>query len=198
MKLIKYLSDNFFTKQELLDISKVSEYKFEEFQAQGIMPRRSYKLNLELSSDSFFGLHKQKEEIEYYAKGYSSWLGVVQSIKTTEDIYSIFSERYTNEISRLMEQGHTSTDPKVNSKINLHIVEEWKNFLDGIYGLCTKSGLPEDIAGKELAILEINELSISDQLTGEQYNKLTRAVNLLDSSSSMFAPHERVKSSRHR
>jgi hypothetical protein len=64
--------------------------------------------------------------------------------------------------------------------------------------LCTKSGLPEDIAAKEFSILEINELSEIGELSTEQTNKLTIAVNLLDSASSLFAPHERLKSSRHR
>lgn len=71
-------------------------------------------------------------------------------------------------------------------------------FLNGIYGLCTKSGLPEDIAAKEFAIIEINELSIFDALNKEQLVKLTNAVNLLDKVSSLFAPHERLKSSRER
>ncbi|MCJ8295556.1 MAG: DUF6058 family natural product biosynthesis protein, partial [Colwellia sp.] len=79
-----------------------------------------------------------------------------------------------------------------------HINEEWYLFLSGIYGLCTKTGLPEDIAAKEFSILEINELSELDDLTDQQINKLTVAVNLLDSASSLFAPHERLRSSRHR
>jgi hypothetical protein len=63
--------------------------------------------------------------------------------------------------------------------------------------LCTKSGLPEDIAAKELAVIEINELLALNELSLDELEKLTLAVNLLDSASSFFAPHERLRSSRH-
>lgn len=198
MELIKYLNDNFFTKQQLLDISKVTERELANYQEQGIMPKCSYRLNLSIDSDSFFGLHQEIEEVEYYAKGYASWLAVIQSLKTKEGVYAVFYQRYINTIENLKVQGHSSSDPKINANIGLHVEEEWRHFLNGIYGLCTASGLPEDIAAKEFAIIEINELSASDELDKENLVKLTNAVNLLDASSSMFAPHERLKSSRHR
>jgi hypothetical protein len=58
--------------------------------------------------------------------------------------------------------------------------------------------LPEDIAAKELAILEINEIIEKPNIDEMQLNRLERAVNLLDSVSALFAPHEILKSSRHR
>ena len=198
MELIKYLNDHFFTKQELLDISKVTEQDLSKYQENGVMPKCSYKLSLNLTSDSFFGTHTNEQEIEYYAKGYSSWLAIIQSLNSTESVYSIFSERYKSAIKNLKEKGHSSNNPKITSMLSDHIKEEWHHFLNGIYGLCTKSGLPEDIAAKEFSILEINEFSELNELTIEQMNKLTLAVNLLDSASSLFAPHERLKSSRHR
>mgnify|MGYP000610323971 CR=1 FL=1 len=198
MELIKYLNEHFFTKQELLDISKVTEQDFLKYQENGAMPKCSYKLSLNLTSDSYFGLHSNEQEIEYFAKGYSSWLAIIQSLKSAESVYLIFSERYKNAIKNLKEKGHSSSNPKITSGLNGHIKEEWPHFLNGTYGLCTQSGLPEDIAAKELSILEINELSEFNELSPEQIKKLTLAVNLLDSASSLFAPHERLKSSRHR
>lgn len=198
MELLKYLNEHFFTKNELLNVSKVTEQELSGYQTQGVMPRYSYKLNLSLQSDSFFGVHNEVDEVEYYAKGYSSWLALVQSLTSENAIYAIFAERYQTAIDNLKKEGHSSSDPKVNEGIELHIQEEWQHFLNGTYGLCTKSGLPEDISAKELAILEINELTAADKLTEKQLNKLTAAVNLLDSASALFAPHERPKSSRHR
>lgn len=198
MELIKYLNECFFTKQELLDISKITEQEFVKYQESGVMPKCSYKIILNLKSDSFLGLHSEEQEIEYYAKGYSSWLVTIHSINSTDIIYSAFVKRYKAKIEHLIEQGHSTNNPKLNSDIELHIEEEWRHFLNGTYGLCTKSGLPEDIAAKELATLEINELSDKTELNKEQLNRLSAAVNLLDSASSFFAPHERLKSSRHR
>lgn len=198
MELIQYLNKYFFTQQELLDITKITEQDLLKYQEDGLMPKCSYKLSLNIKSDSFFGLHDDEQKIEYYAKGYSSWLALVQSLNSKEAVYSVFANRYKIAIERLEESGYYSTNPKVTSELNEHIKEEWSHFLNGIYGLCTKSGLPEDIAAKELSILVINELSEHNELSHEQLNKLTLAVDLLDSASSLFAPHERLKSSRHR
>jgi len=198
VELIQYLNQYFFTQQELLDITKITEQDLLKYQEDGLMPKCSYKLSLNIKSDSFFGLHDDEQEIEYYAKGYSSWLAVVQSLNSKEAVYAVFANRYKIAIERLEESGYYSTNPKVTSELNEHINEEWSHFLNGIYGLCTKSGLPEDIAAKELSILVINELSEHNDLSHEQLNKLTLAVDLLDSASSLFAPHERLKSSRHR
>lgn len=78
------------------------------------------------------------------------------------------------------------------------IKETWGHFIQGTYGLCTKSGLPEDIAVKAVAIFEINRLTESDELSQAALTALEKAVNLLDESSALFAPHERLRSSRHR
>ena len=198
MELIKYLNKYFFTRQYLLEITKITEQDLIKYQEDGLMPKCSYKLSLNIKSDSFFGSHDDEQEIEYYAKGYSSWLAIIQSHNSAEAVYSVFANRYKAAIERLKEQGYYSTNSKVTSALSEHIKEEWSHFLNGIYGLCTKSGLPEDIAAKELSILIINKLSEHNELTPEQLNKLTLAVDLLDSASSLFAPPERLKSSRYR
>ncbi|TQV81536.1 DUF6058 family natural product biosynthesis protein [Aliikangiella coralliicola] len=198
MDLIQYLNQNFYTREQLLDLSKVDSKVFQELQSKGIMPQCSYRLTSQLCCDSFFGEHTESYSTEYYAKGYTSWLGILVTLRNTDDAYSIFKERYELKISSLFQAGFLSQNSKVNSELNSHIKEEWKHFIDGVYGLCTKSGLPEDIASKELSILIINQLLESEKLTDKELKQLTDAVNLLDSASSMFAPHERIKSSRRR
>lgn len=197
MDLINYLNNNYYTKQQLLDLAKVNEVELSYFQENKVMPTCSYKLSLSYMSDSFFGEFNHQDEIEYYAKGYVSWIGMLKVTANLQDVFSIFAQRYTQSISDLKEAGYNSNNAKVNSTLDLHIKEEWGHFLNGIYGLCTKSGLPEDIAGKELAILQINEILEQDKAKVD-LSQLTKAVNLLDRSSSMFGPHERLKSSRHR
>lgn len=196
MELIKYLNEHFLTTCELLELSKITERELRELQQKGLMPQCSYKLNLE--SDSFFGTHIDSQELEYYAKGYISWLAAVKNYECSEVTYLSFSERYKFALNELKSEGYTASDYKVNEGIDLHIEEEWSHFLKGIYGLCTKSGLPEDIAAKELAILEFNEIIEMPNIDEMQLNRLECAVNLLDSVSALFAPHEVLKSSRHR
>lgn len=198
MELINYLNEHFLTQQELLDVTKISEQTLVAYQKDGLMPMCSYKLNVTMQSDSFFGLHNENQTIEYYAKGYVSWLAVIETSTSPETIYSLFEQRYKQAIKVLKQQGHSSDNPKISSAVNDHIKDEWEHFLKGIYGLCTQSGLPEDIAAKEFSIIEINELMALEELNPQQIKKLTRAVDLLDSASSLFAPHERLRSSRHR
>ena len=197
MDLIKYLNENYYTKQQLLDLAQISEAELFNFQEKRVMPTYSYKLSLNYSSNSFFGEFNNQSEIEYYAKGYLSWIGMLKITTNFQDVFPIFAQRYAQSISELKKTGYSSRDEKVNSKLDSHIEEEWVHFLNGVYGLCTKTGLPEDIAGKELAVLQISEILEMDK---EKIDlaQLTKAVNLLDKSSSMFAPHERLKSSRHR
>lgn len=198
MELINYLNEHFITKEQLLEHSKVTGDTLSELQHQGLMPLCSYRLRLNLESDSFLGKHTENQGLEYYAKGYISWLTAINYLPGKQHAYRVFSERYEATIKQLKSIGHSSANPKVNGALAQHIEQEWSHFLQGIYGLCTKSGLPEDIAAKELAILEINELLEHAGLDQKQLKRLERAVNLLDSASSLFAPHERLKSSRHR
>ncbi len=197
MDLINYLNENYYTKQQLIDLANISETELSSFQEQKVMPTCSYKLALSYSCESVFGEFNSQNEIEYYAKGYLSWIETIKVTADLQNVFSIFSQRYTTSLSELKNAGFKSDDPKINSKLDLHIEEEWGHFLNGVYGLCTKSGLPEDIAGKELAALLINEIleQKNDFIDLEQ---LTKVTNLLDKSSSMFAPHERPRSSRYR
>jgi hypothetical protein len=196
VELINYLNENYYTKQQLLCLANINEAELSYFQEKKIMPIYSYKLSLNYSSDSFLGNFDSHNEIEYYAKGYLSWIGMIKVVHH-QDVFAIFARRYTASITELKILGYTSSDEKVNSNLDLHIREEWGHFLNGIYGLCTKSGLPEDIASKELAVLQISEILELDK-ENIDIPQLTKAVNLLDQSSSLFAPHERIKSSRHR
>jgi nitrogen-specific signal transduction histidine kinase len=198
LELINYLNSYFLTTQQLLEQAKVSTDQLAHFQRQGVMPQCSYKLNLQLSSDSFFGLHSEQQTIEYYAKGYVSWLAVLQSEPAVDAVFAIFSDRYRHTIEQLKTQGHRTENTKLTSEFASHLQQEWQHFLAGIYGLCTKTGLPEDIAAKEFAVIQINELTALTELSAAQRDRLTAAVDLLDAASSLFAPHERLKSSRHR
>ncbi len=198
MELIRYLNKYFFTKQQLLDISKITNSEFEYFISLGVMPKHSYKLKAKVVSDSFFGEHIVNESIEYFAKGYAAWIGSLQILDDKNNAFLVFSKRYRERIAYLAQKGFVSDDPRVNGAIDSHIEKEWISFIDGIYGLCTKSGLPEDIASKELATLLINSFIGCKKLNKSGETKLANAVDLLDLSSSLFAPHERRKSSRHR
>ncbi|BBN83708.1 hypothetical protein PA25_36930 [Pseudoalteromonas sp. A25] len=198
MQLLDYLNDNFISLSQLLSASGASEQELRLYQLNGMMPKASYVLNLHLSCNSFFGHHQEQTECEYYAKGYLYWLGIVQANADPEFIYQAFSQRYQQTLDALKAQGYQCNDEKLSTKLAEHIESEWQHFLSGSYGLCTRSGLPENIAAKELAIAQINELTRNENLGANELSALTKAVDLLDKASACFAPHERQRSSRHR
>ena len=198
MELINYLNEHFLTRDELLETAKISEETLRIYQEQQVMPGPSYRLFLSLSCDSYFGEHDNEQRLEYYAKGYLTWLGILQSLDNLKDAFIVFKERYIKTIDELEKNGYEDCIRELKESIDEQVEQEWGHFLNGTYGLCTKSGLPEDIAAKELAIREIKRLISFSKLSDEQLSKLAEAVNLLDEVSALFAPHEKPRSSRQR
>ena len=206
LELIKYLSEYFYSKDELMSLAKITAGQLEKYQALGVMPEPSYKVNMIAACDSFFGEHEELQELEFYAKGYASWLDDLQilqhkfcqEIQFKNEVFKLFYQRYCSEQERLKSLGYVCNDFKLVSELDAYNTETWDHFIQGTYGVCTKSGLPDDIAAKAVAIFEINRLTESDELSKAELNALENVVDLLDESSALFAPHERLRSSRHR
>ncbi|WDE03476.1 hypothetical protein SG34_019035 [Thalassomonas viridans] len=216
--LLNYLNEHFYTRSQLLARANIGGADFDSLLAQGLIPSASYRVKLSLRLDSFFGDKSLQEGTEYYAKGYLGWLkdilalqaqgnekqsgatGVKAEVKAAA--FSGFCLRYQAQLAKLAAAGFASEHMQDTDKLNELLALQWQHFLKGTYGLCTRSGLPEDIAAKELAI-EIIKILVGEglerapeRLAMEEKAQLARAVDLLDSVASEFAPHERKLSSR--
>jgi hypothetical protein len=188
MELLRYLEDTYLTEAQLLSSSGLRAAELADLQARRLMPQPSYALRLDIACDSYFGAHAEQTSVRYYAHGTTQWAATVRTLAHEEDGFNMFAGRY---LARLEALGGAAHKPDLR--------EEWRHFLSGTYGLCTRSGLPEDIAAKELAAATIRSLSahgVAD-LDGAQRERLLAAIDLLDLASSQFAPHERTRSSRH-
>ena len=190
MELIDYLNRHFFTRGQLLAAAGIGAERLDALVGAGAMPAASYRLHLALGCDSFFGAHAEEHALEYYARGYVDWIAALED--APGEPFARFALRYREALAALPLR---CADPKLNAGIEQHLREEWRHFLDGTYGLCTRSGLPEDIAAKELAICVIREETGAGTA---DLARLKAAVDLLDRASSPFAPHERARSSRRR
>ncbi|VXB02210.1 DUF6058 family natural product biosynthesis protein [Massilia sp. 9I] len=190
MELLDYLQQHFLTRAQLLTASSITSARLDALIDRGVMPRPSYRIQLNTRCASFFGEHDEEAGAEYYATGYPSWIAVLEA--STEDPFAIFARRYRAALGAL---PMTTIDPKLGAGLDAHLRDEWGHFLSGTYGLCTRSGLPGDIAAKELAICVIKELTAQED---PERGRLRQAVDLLDRTSSPFAPHERARSSRRR
>jgi len=194
MDLVSYLNQYFYTKYQLLEQCKINELDFKQYQQKAIMPLASYKINIQC--DSFFGEHIEAQSTEFYPKSYVFWLTGLPKIPETQTVFDVFSSRYKTQLKKLNDLGLYSIDDKFNKSLNSHIKQEWQHFLKGTYGVCTKSGLVEDIATKELSTSIVNELISNKYISGRKRKQLKISVDLLDSATSIFAPHERKMSSR--
>jgi uncharacterized protein YeaO (DUF488 family) len=201
MELFRYLDNAFFTEPELLAASGIGAAQLADLQARRVMPRASYRLRVDIACDSYFGAHKEQAHADYYAKGYACWIGMLQTLAQDTDAFRVFERRYRARLEQLAQGGIASRHPKLNAGLDAHLREEWRHFLDGTYGLCTRSGLPEDIAVKEAAVAIIKEITQGRReqaLTDAERARLTTATDLLDAASARFAPHELERSSRRR
>jgi hypothetical protein len=199
MNLIDYLNRSFLTREQLLARCGLDGARLEELQRLGMMPQPSYRLRLEVSCDSFFGSHQEGHALDWYAHGHVAWAGLLEALEGPRQAYHVFADRYRRRLARLAAEGVLSAADSLAA--DAHIATEWKHFLEGSYGLCTRSGLPEDIADKEAAIAVIREMTGSGSgqgLSGAQRHRLAAAVDLLDRASAAFAPHELARSSRRR
>ncbi len=202
MELIRYLSECYFTEAQLLAVSGIDAAALASFQARAVMPQPSYRLRMDLSCDSYFGPHNQHSRVVYYARGYASWIGLLQTLDSDAGAFRAFAGRYRNRLAQLAKAGLPSASGKLNAGLDQHLKTEWQHFLDGTYGTCTTTGLPEDIASKELASGIIEDITGTHTDAGalgmRERVRLTLAVDLLDTACAAFAPHELERSSRHR
>lgn len=186
MELIHYLQHHFLTREQLLRAAGIEGARLDALQQAGSAPRPSYRLRLRIACESFFGPHGEEHGIDYYARGYAQWIA---ALPTTGEPFGLFAGRYRAALGALP----LATDAGLGQEA--HLREEWRHFLEGTYGLCTRSGLPEDIAAKEAAVRAIGALTAAEPV---DLARLRVAVDLLDRASSPFAPHERARSSRRR
>lgn len=196
--LFSYLRDTFFTEEQLLQHCQCQQDDLSRLQNAGLMPKPSYVLTLDANCKSFLADTDVKSTMKFYAKGYVSWLNIVLNNNNTDEIYALFVQRYKDTLAYLSTQGFCSKLPKFNQNLDEHLIQEWSHFLAGTYGSCTKNGLPEFIATKELATELIKNYIEFNENDGSGSHELKAAVDLLDSVSAEFAPNERENSSRQR
>lgn len=196
MELISYLNSHFFTTDQLLERCGIGAAQLEQLRQRRIMPNPSYRIRLDIGCDSFFGPHAEEAAVDYYAKGCAAWFVQTAGLDNEAKARTLFVDRYRKRLDDLAGSGIAPGDPSFGDPSRLD--EEWNSFLAGIYGACTVSGLPEDIAAKEASISVIRALTEGRAVDQADLPRLRQAVDMLDSVCAPFAPHEVARSSRRR
>lgn len=196
MELMHYLNLHFFTTEQLLERCGAGLERLEQLQRRRMMPCPSYRLRLDIGCQSFFGAHVEQAAFDYYPKGCPAWFTQAAALDGEAQARELFLKRYRSRLAELAASGIVPSDPAFANEA--HLDKEWQAFLDGIYGACTVSGLPEDIAAKEASVSVIRELIDGGSVGQRSHGRLRQAVDMLDSVAAPFAPHELARSSRRR
>ncbi|GGC09671.1 DUF6058 family natural product biosynthesis protein [Pseudoduganella buxea] len=187
--LIDYLSRHFLSEAQLLATAGIDAAILQDLQARRMAPLPAYRLRLAVHCDSFFGPHEEAHALRFYATGTPAWLAAVANLAGEQAAFELFARRHQARLHELAPDAGAD------------VAAAWASFLDGTYGLCTRSGLPEEIAAKEWAAGTIEAIiaqGVADAADEHELTTLRHAVDTLDAASNAFAPHERERSSRRR
>ena len=198
MKLLDYLQANFLTVEELLDQTGIDLDRLRELQQKECMPACSYRLSNAIVCKSPIKTFDKETETEYYARGYKTWLSCVSFHADSMHSFQEFGSRYMEQVKLLLQDELRNYAVPWLSAPTEYLQMEWNHFLAGTYGVCTRNGLPEQIATKELAAARVSEIVSCENLEQDTKAELQSVVDLLDSACSDFAPHELAGSSRQR
>lgn len=216
---VTYLEENYLTTSQLLERSEVDREWFEEWVSWRCLPTYSYRLDTRGRVHSFFGIHDTASGIssspvdQMFYNG--AHVGKIRMLKAldeqpsnglSERLKGEFDNAYVQalrelEVHRFGMASYIDATGATGDDCQALIDSEWNYYLDGTYGLCTKTASVEEIATKEAMIRKINYLTDDMKMTElneQERRELTIATDMLDSVSSQFAPHERPLSSRFR
>ena len=191
--LLDYLRRHFLAEPELLARSGVSLDTLRGWQRAGAAPWPSYRLTLAGEAASCMGSAALSAESAWYPRGMLCWLGQALALDGEPERLRAGFESAWREGLAALELPPAEAEPD--------LAAVWRDFLAGSYGVCTRAGLPGEVAQKEALVLLIDALTDRQRRPGlapAERERLAWAVDLLDAVAAPFAPHERAGSSRAR
>lgn len=177
-----------------------------ELELAKLVPKASYALEVNLQAKSYVAEHQEVQNYQFYRKNQVEWLQQIQgdNITTENAARRYFEIQYNLAIREFLvtNLGQQIVVLYPQTQWNLsELNETWEHFLNGTYGLCTRTGMPNEIFLKHLYIGFIEFMVQQHQpdcIKPEPLEILSRAVVALDKVVSDFAPHEVAQSSRQR
>lgn len=209
MTSLEYILANFISMPQLAELSGQTQDTIGEFIAARCLPGPAYRLEGQVALSSVFGDHKEVWAASFFPR---SHVEKVRSIARQEapleavasSIEAAFKAEYRMLLVELQAGDFGMADlfhpdgTLADRQTEELLDKEWNHYLDGTYGLCTRSASVREIATKEIMIARIKYLSeqLEQNPTDALRDELAQAVDVLDSVSAPFAPHEISRSSR--
>lgn len=206
--LLNYLYENFYEETALLKKGQITAQALNSLTKNRVIPKPSYILNNQGGVQSFVANYSETQTYRFHLKGHITWLNAVENlgIKTEEAAKDYFQSRY-DIAAQLFFSGSvgrslTNIMPHLPKTFDeTHINATWLHFTDGVYGVCTRNGAPENIFLKQVYVRFIDHILGThpiNKITKNHKGTLLAAVGLLEKVESDFAPHEVSQTSRQR
>ncbi len=203
---IKYIKENFIESNELCQVSEISHQDLETLIDNELIPNSSYQIKVTYKINSPLGDEKVISEVKkYYPK---SVINLIQKNKNLNNSSEFKQSLKTEFINTFVNSNNNNfgydniieEDGSINmEKLNLAFEQEWQYYLQGIYGICTLNGTGAEIAKKEIAVkrlIEFNKKHGENKLSDNDKEILSVLNNEFNEISNLFAPYQRINSSR--
>ena len=203
MQLSKFLATYFYTTEELCHTLSIDEETLSAWQKSSLFPKPSYCLQSQLECCSYSGIYQCEEYQDYYPRGAASWgqLIIKHDISSSCQAFNYFAQQYSNQLSKLAEQGFAINEELFGSEIDEHLQQVWQQFLCSKYGVLTQNGLVEEAVQLDVAKLlidDITELRTKTGLSVEERQSLHKALKLMNRALSHGTGNEGKNTLRHR
>ena len=205
--LMNYLYAHFHEESGFAKAAGVSADELHDLFSERLIPTASYVIGTNTRSVSFVSDYRGQETYRFHLKSYVSWIETLRrlSIDTEARAREYFEQRYNLARDTFLsgELGHqlNAAAPDVIAGFDTQRADAtWGNFLDGVYGVCTRDGMPETVFLKLACVDFVDHLVAPEQIerTRTRLSLLHSLVDFLDGVEAEFAPHEVAQSSRQR
>ncbi|MEP3112432.1 DUF6058 family natural product biosynthesis protein [Nisaea sp.] len=205
--LLNYLCSNFLEESAFAETCGVSLNELCCLMDRRVFPAPSYVYESNGRSVSFVSDFQEDATYRFHLRGYKAWIDAISrfELDTEEHARCYFFNRYEIAKQTFLASEHgrklAEVAPDIPEQFNSgHADMTWENFLKGVYGVCTRDGQPESVFLKQAGVMFIEELTSAGpgSLATPELQLLAKAVTLLDSVESEFAPHEALHASRQR
>lgn len=203
MQLSKFLATYFYTTEELCHTLAIDEETLSAWQQSSLFPKPSYCLQSQLECSSYSGIYQCEEYQDYYPRGAASWgqLIIKHDITSSCQAFNYFAQQYSNQLSKLAEQGFAINEELFGSEIDEHLQQVWQQFLCSKYGVLTQNGLVEEAVQLDVAKLLIDDITEMRTKTGlnmDERQSLHKALKLINRALSHGTGNEGKNTLRHR
>jgi hypothetical protein len=203
---LKYIEENFIELDEVCNLTHISPAKLAELISKKLVPEPSYIINSEhVITSPLNDSYVVKTTKKYFSKSVITLINENINDVNEERFKNNFKSTFLNNLLQHTDRNYAYENLfDENNELDLAKFEqafemEWNYFCKGVYGICTINATEAEIIKKEIAIKKLipfNEKHKDRLLNEEEITLLKKLNNEFNEVTSLFAPYQRITSSR--